>query len=98
MTIRASNALNSADVLAIPQSSKHMKGVAWRTAEPVLNENPDQERLFLLFPMTKDPEILIPAWDKAFTEIGKTPGRRKVRRIPYPRRPDGLQHLHLSTE
>ncbi len=71
MTLRAVNTLRDVDVIVIPQSKKGRKSVAWRITEPNVVKNDVQERLFLTFPMTKDPEILKPAWDYAFTEIGK---------------------------
>ncbi|TGM03658.1 precorrin-2 C(20)-methyltransferase [Leptospira barantonii] len=71
ITLRAVHVLNSVDVLAIPKSSEHLEPFAWRVCSPVVKDNSSQEKLFLHFPMTKDPEILIPAWDKAFLEIGK---------------------------
>ena len=71
MTVRAVNGLRSVDVIAIPNSSKHTKSVAWRTAGPSVGSVAGQARLGLLFPMTKDPAITVPAWDTAFNEIGE---------------------------
>lgn len=71
LTLRAVKVLNSVDVIAIPKSSDHLRPFAWRICSPVVQDNPKQEKIFLMFPMTKDPTILIPAWDYAFSEIGK---------------------------
>ena len=71
MTVRSVNVLRSVDVIAIPQSNKHTKSVAWRIAESSVGPVEGQERLMLHFPMTKDPEIIVPAWEAAFAEIGK---------------------------
>ncbi|MEO5968529.1 MAG: precorrin-2 C(20)-methyltransferase [Bdellovibrionia bacterium] len=71
LTLRAVNILNTVDVIAIPKSSDHVRPFAWRICSPVVQENPKQEKIFLMFPMTKDSTILIPAWDHAFGEIGK---------------------------
>ena len=71
MTLRSVNILREVDVIVVPQSKKGRKSVAWRITEPNVVKNDQQERLFLTFPMTKDPDILKPAWDYAFTEIGK---------------------------
>ncbi|WP_061248055.1 precorrin-2 C(20)-methyltransferase [Leptospira alstonii] len=71
ITLRAVQILNSVNVLAIPKSSEHLDPFAWRVCSPIIGENPSQEKLFLHFPMTKDSKILIPAWDKAFAEIGE---------------------------
>ena len=71
LTLRALRVLESVDVLAIPRPNKWSKSLAWRIAEPNLEDRPEQEKLFLTFPMSKDPDILIPAWTYAFDEIGK---------------------------
>jgi precorrin-2/cobalt-factor-2 C20-methyltransferase len=71
MTLRAVRVLNSVPVLAIPKSSDYVRPFAWRISSPVIEERSDQEKLFLIFPMSKDPAIVVPAWDRAFTEIGK---------------------------
>jgi precorrin-2/cobalt-factor-2 C20-methyltransferase len=70
LTLRAVSALKSADVLALPRSSDWGRSVAWQIVKPVVGESAAQERLFLTFPMSKDPECLRPAFDAAFAEIG----------------------------
>jgi len=70
MTLRAVRVLQQADVIAIPQSSPHIKSVAWRIAEKAVGPVSGQERIHLHFPMTRDPEQTVPAWATAFTEIG----------------------------
>jgi len=71
ITLRALDRLKKADCIAIPRRDAFSPSVAWRIAEPNLPEIPGQERFFLNFPMTKKPEIIKPAWDIAFGEIGK---------------------------
>ena len=71
MTLRSVNCLKTADCIAIPRRDAFSPSVAWRIAEPSVGEVPGQERMQLNFPMTKNPEILKPAWDSAFAEIGK---------------------------
>ncbi len=72
MTLRAVQVLQSVDVIVIPNSSKYLRSVAWRIAGPAVGPAPEnQERLNLLFPMTKDPEIIGPAWATALEEIGQ---------------------------
>ena len=71
LTLRAHKVLNSVDVLAIPRPNKWSKSLAWRIVEPNIEVNEDQEKLFLTFPMSKNPEVLIPAWQYAFDEIGR---------------------------
>ena len=69
MTIRALNCLKNADCIAIPRKDKFSPSVAWGIAKDMVGDINDQERLFLNFPMTKNPDLLKPAWDIAFEEI-----------------------------
>lgn len=71
ITLRAVRVLQSVPVLAIPRRSEFVPSLAWEIAKPVVGDVPGQERLFLTFPMTKDPERLRPAWDSAFAQIGQ---------------------------
>lgn len=71
LTLRAVEVLRTASVLALPKSSEWAASTAWRIAKGAVGEVPGQERLFLTFPMTRDPERLRGAWDRAFSEIGE---------------------------
>jgi precorrin-2/cobalt-factor-2 C20-methyltransferase len=71
MTLRSVQVLKTVPVIAIPRRSEYSPSLAWEIARPNLGEVPGQERLFLTFPMTKDPERLRPAWDDAFSQIGQ---------------------------
>lgn len=69
MTLRAVNALNSVDVLAIPRPNAYSKSLAYRIVEPNLKTDSDSEKLFLTFPMSKDKEVIKPYWEHAFSEV-----------------------------
>ena len=71
LTLRAVETLKRADVLALPRSSDYGTSMAWRIIEPVVGKRSDQERLFLTFPMSKEPARLRQAWDLAFSKIGE---------------------------
>jgi precorrin-2/cobalt-factor-2 C20-methyltransferase len=71
MTLRAVRILQSVPVVAIPRRSEYVPSLAWEIAKPNLGDIAGQERLFLTFPMTKDPELLRPAWNIAFEKIGE---------------------------
>jgi precorrin-2/cobalt-factor-2 C20-methyltransferase len=71
LTLRAIKTLKNAQVLAMPRSSDYAASMAFRIIQSAVGEVPGQERLFLTFPMNKDPERLKPAWDKAFNSIGE---------------------------
>jgi precorrin-2/cobalt-factor-2 C20-methyltransferase len=70
LTLRAQRVLREAAVLVLPRSTDHGGSMAWRIARPVVGEVEGQERLYLTFPMSKDPARLRPAWDRALAEIG----------------------------
>lgn len=71
LTLRAVETLKRADVLALPRSSDYGASMAWKIVKPVIGERAGQERLFLTFPMSKDPDRLRPAWDLALAAIGE---------------------------
>lgn len=70
LTLRAINTLKTAQVLALPRSSDYGISMAWKIIRPVVGEVPGQERIFLTFPMSKDPTRVRAAWDVAFKSIG----------------------------
>ncbi len=69
LTLRALDKVRSIEVLAVPRPNPWSKSLAWRIIEPHMQDVVDQVRLFLTFPMSKDPEVLKPAWDIAFAAI-----------------------------
>src|SRR5258708_37915749 len=69
MTLRSVARLKAADVIAIPRRSAWDESLAWRIAKGNVGEVPGQERLFLTFPMTKDPEKLKPACAAALEQV-----------------------------
>lgn len=88
ITLRALRVMEEADVLAIPRPSDFGRSVAWGIVSPhvessqwsqrrkELGKNP-QEHLFLTFPMSKDPEVLVPAWTYASQAICERLGEGK---------------------
>jgi precorrin-2/cobalt-factor-2 C20-methyltransferase len=71
ITLRAVETMRRVPVLALPRSSDYGVSRAWQIVAPAVGEVAGQERLFLTFPMNKDPERLLPAWDRAFAAIGQ---------------------------
>lgn len=70
LTLRAVEVLKRAPVLALPRSSDHGGSRAWEIIKPIIGSRNDQERLFLTFPMLKQPDRLLPFWERAFAAIG----------------------------
>lgn len=71
ITLRALDVLRRVPVLALPRSSDYGASKAWEIVKPALGEVHGQERLFLTFPMSKDPRRLRPAWSDALVAIGQ---------------------------
>lgn len=70
LTRRAIKVLRRADVLVLPRGSHYGESVAWRIVRTVARNPPEQEHLFLTFPMSREPARHVAAWDKAFAKIG----------------------------
>lgn len=99
MTLRAVARLRAADVIAIPQRSVHDESLAWRIAKGNVGEVQNQERLTLLFPMTKDPTLLRPAWATAMGQL--TPRLAAGKRVAFVTEGDPLVYstfIYLMAE
>ncbi len=77
VTLRAVRVLESVDVLALPRSSDFGASVAWSIVESVIGRRASQTRLFMTFPMAKDPGQILPRVNAAVDAIGEhlTAGR-----------------------
>lgn len=71
ITLRAQRVLSQAHVVAVPRSSPRARSLAWQTCRQSYEPHPDQQRLFLHFPMTKDPKVLRPALERALDELAQ---------------------------
>jgi precorrin-2/cobalt-factor-2 C20-methyltransferase len=69
VTLRALAVLRAADVLALPRASDWSESTAWRIVAPALGDTA-AEKLFLTFPMSKDPAHVGPAVSRALDAIG----------------------------
>jgi precorrin-2/cobalt-factor-2 C20-methyltransferase len=70
VTLRALAILRKVPVLAMPRSNDWGGSRAWEIVAPSLGDITGQERLWLTFPMSKDPARVRPALDKALDAIG----------------------------
>src|SRR5205823_5337019 len=71
LTLRALAVLRSVDVLALPRSNDWGESMAWKIVAPHFEGQPTPEKLFLTFPMNKDPARLRPALHQAMDAIGE---------------------------
>lgn len=69
ITLRALKHLQTLPVLAIPRPNPWTPSLAYRIIKEHLLPDSGQQHLFLEFPMSRDPEVLLPAWSKAFAAI-----------------------------
>lgn len=65
LTLRAKHVLEGVPVLALPRSNDYGRSMAFRIVEPAISPPPGQKRLFLTFPMSKDPARVKPAVERA---------------------------------
>lgn len=70
LTVRALAVLRAVDVIALPRGSEWGESMAWSIVAPALGETA-AEKLFLTFPMNKDPERVGPAVARAMDAIGE---------------------------
>jgi precorrin-2/cobalt-factor-2 C20-methyltransferase len=70
VTLRALSVLRRVPVLAMPRSNDWGGSRAWEIVAPSLGDVTGQERLWLTFPMSKDPARVRPALEKALDAIG----------------------------
>src|SRR5262249_39120971 len=71
LTLRAKKILERTPVLALPRASEYATSTAWSIIAPVIERRTDQERLFLTFPMSKDPARVRPCIEAACDAIAE---------------------------
>jgi precorrin-2/cobalt-factor-2 C20-methyltransferase len=69
LTLRAKRVIESVAVLALPRASEHARSTAFRIIQPAVQLPAAQRRLFLTFPMSKDPARVRPAVERACDEL-----------------------------
>ncbi len=69
MTLRALECLRKVDCIILPRKDEKSPSIAWNIAEKTVGPVSGQERLFLDFPMSRDPKVITHACDVAIKEI-----------------------------
>lgn len=64
ITIKAKKAIDAADVILCPASNEDRPSIALAIAEPLIDKSKNQKIVKLIFPMTKDPDILKDTWER----------------------------------
>jgi precorrin-2/cobalt-factor-2 C20-methyltransferase len=64
LTVKAVNAIHNADVIMCPASKEDRPSIALSVISSLIDKSKNQEIIKLVFPMTKDKEVLESTWKK----------------------------------
>lgn len=64
LTVKAVKAIKNADIIMCPTSKEGKPSIALAVVSPIIDKSQNQEIVNLVFPMTKDRDILESTWEK----------------------------------
>ena len=64
LTVKAVKAIHNADIIMCPASKEDRPSIALGVVSPIIDKSKNQEIVKLIFPMTKDKEVLEETWKK----------------------------------
>ncbi|KAF6248193.1 precorrin-2 C(20)-methyltransferase [Nitrosopumilus sp. b3] len=64
LTVKAVKAIQNADIIMCPASNEERPSIALSVVSPIIDKSKNQEIIKLIFPMTKDKDILEETWKK----------------------------------
>jgi len=64
LTVKAVKAIQNADIIMCPASNENRPSIALSVVSPIIDKSLNQEIIKLIFPMTKDKDILQTSWKK----------------------------------
>lgn len=64
LTVKAVNAINNADIIMCPASKEDRPSIAFSVVSSLIDKSKNQKIVKLIFPMTKDKDILEQTWKK----------------------------------
>mgnify|MGYP003970904965 FL=1 len=64
LTVKAVNAIHNADIIMCPASKEDRPSIALSVIESIIDKSKNQKIIKLIFPMTKDKDILKASWKK----------------------------------
>jgi len=64
LTVKAVNAIQNADVIMCPASKEDRPSIALSVVDSLIDKSKNQEIVKLIFPMTKDKDVLAETWKK----------------------------------
>lgn len=64
LTVKAVRAIHNADIIMCPASNENRPSIAFTVVSPIIDQSKNQEIIKLIFPMTKDKDVLEATWKK----------------------------------
>lgn len=64
LTVKAVNAIHNADIIMCPASKEDRPSIALSVIESIIDKSKNQEIIKLIFPMTKDKDVLETSWKR----------------------------------
>ena len=64
LTVKAVKAIQNADIIMCPASNENRPSIAFTVVSPIIDKSKNQEIVKLIFPMTKDKDVLKATWKK----------------------------------
>jgi precorrin-2/cobalt-factor-2 C20-methyltransferase len=64
LTVKAVRAIQNADIIMCPASNESRPSIAFTVVSPIIDQSKNQEIIKLIFPMTKDKDVLEATWKK----------------------------------
>ncbi len=64
LTVKAVRAIQNADIIMCPASNENRPSIAFTVVSPIIDQSKNQEIIKLIFPMTKDKDVLEATWKK----------------------------------
>ncbi|RDJ32049.1 MAG: precorrin-2 C(20)-methyltransferase [Crenarchaeota archaeon] len=64
LTVKAVKAIHNADIIMCPASKEDRPSIALSVVSSLIDKSKDQEIVKLIFPMTKDKDVLVSTWKK----------------------------------
>ena len=97
LTVKAVKAIEGADVIMCPASAEDRPSIALSVVSHLVDE-PRQEITKLIFPMTKDRDVLEETWRRNADIMAQKVATGKNLSIPDGGRPVPLQHVDLHAQ
>ncbi|MEK0330754.1 MAG: SAM-dependent methyltransferase, partial [Nitrosopumilus sp.] len=64
LTVKAVKAIHNADIIMCPASNKDRPSIALSVVSSIIDKSKNQEIIKLIFPMTKDKDVLKQTWKR----------------------------------